>query len=91
MAFYLIWIGTVQVFLSLTSDRYVQCSRVGLEVKIYDAPAGGIRASHGTFSSLFSLYVIVVIIKHNKLKQKHCQTKVLDCNFVHLKCGFGGF
>ena len=54
MAFYLIWIGTgtVRVFLSLTSDRYVQCSRVGLEVKIYDAPAGGIRASHGTFSSL---------------------------------------
>ena len=53
MAFYLIWIGTgtVRVFLSLTSDRYVQCSRVGLEVKIYDALAGGIRASHGTFSS----------------------------------------
>ena len=26
---------------------------MGLEVKIYDAPAGGIRASHGTFSSCF--------------------------------------
>ena len=26
-------------------------SRVGLEVKIYDTPAWGIRASQGTFSS----------------------------------------
>ena len=34
-----------------TSDRRVQYSRVGLEVKIYDTPAGGIRASQGTFSS----------------------------------------
>ena len=41
------------IFLSLTSDHYVQCSRVGLEVKIYDTPAGGIRASQGTFSSYF--------------------------------------
>ena len=41
----------VRVFLSVTSDRRVQCSRVGLEVKIYVSPAGGIRASQGTFSS----------------------------------------
>ena len=34
-----------------TSDRRVQYSRVGLEVKIYDTPAGGIRASQSTFSS----------------------------------------
>ena len=34
-----------------TSDCSVQFSRVGLEVKIYDTPAGGIRASQGTFSS----------------------------------------
>ena len=34
-----------------TSDRRVQYSRVGLEVKIYDTPAGGIRASQGTLSS----------------------------------------
>ena len=27
----------------------------GLEVKIYDTPAGGIRASQGTFSSLVSI------------------------------------
>ena len=40
------------VFHSGTSDRRVQCSRVGLEVKIYDTPAGGICASQGTFSSL---------------------------------------
>ena len=39
------------VFHSRTSDRRVQCFRVGLEVKIYDTPAGGIRASKGTFSS----------------------------------------
>ena len=38
-----------RVFLSVTSDRKVQCPRVGLEVKIYDTPAGGIRASQGTF------------------------------------------
>ena len=45
-------IGTVRVFHSVTSDRRVQCSRVGLGVKIYDTPAGDIRASQGTFSSL---------------------------------------
>ena len=39
------------VFLSVTSDCRFQCSRVGLEVKINDTPAGGIRASQGTFSS----------------------------------------
>ena len=38
-------------FTLLTSDRRVQCSIVGLEIKIYDTPAGGIRASQGTFSS----------------------------------------
>ena len=43
--------GTVRVFHSVTSDRRVQCSRVWLEVKIYDTPAGGISASQGTFSS----------------------------------------
>ena len=30
-------------------------SALRLEVKIYDTPAGGIRASHGTFSSLCSI------------------------------------
>ena len=35
-----------------TSDRRVQYSRVGLEVKIYDTPAGGIRASQCTFFSM---------------------------------------
>ena len=43
--------GTVRVFLSVTFDRMVQWSRVGLEVNIYDTPAGVIRASQGTFSS----------------------------------------
>ena len=38
----------------MTSDRWIQCSRVGLEVKIYDTPAGGICASQGTFSSVNS-------------------------------------
>ena len=41
-----------RVFHSGTSDRRVRCSRVWLEVKIYDTPAGGIRDSQGTFSSL---------------------------------------
>ena len=36
----------------MTFDCRFQCSRVGLEVKIYDTPAGGIRASQGTFSSI---------------------------------------
>ena len=43
--------GTVRVFHSVTSDCRVQCSRVGLEVEIYDTPARGIIASQGTFSS----------------------------------------
>ena len=43
--------GTVRVFHSEAYDHRVQCSRVGLEVKICDKPAGGIRASQGTFSS----------------------------------------
>ena len=43
--------GPFRIFLSVTSDRKVQCPRVGLEVKIYDTPAGGIRTSQGTFSS----------------------------------------
>ena len=30
----------LHVFLSVTSDRKVQCPRVGLEVKIYYSPAG---------------------------------------------------
>ena len=42
----------------MTFDCRFQCSRVGLEVKIYDTPAGGIRASQGTFSSC--LYVIII-------------------------------
>ena len=54
--------GTVKVFLSVTSDRRVQCSRVGLEVKIYDTLAGGIRAGQGTFSSvLWSMVSFIVI------------------------------
>ena len=40
-----------RVFLSVTSDSKVQFPRVGLEVKIYDTPAGGIHASQGTFST----------------------------------------
>ena len=44
-----------RIFPSVTSDHRVQCPRVGLEVKFYDTPAGGIRASQGTFSS-FKLY-----------------------------------
>ena len=39
------------MLLSVTSDSWVQCSRVRLEIKIYDTPAGGIGASQGTFSS----------------------------------------
>ena len=35
--------------MTVTSDLRVQCSRVGLEAKIFDTPAGGIRASQGTF------------------------------------------
>ena len=42
----------VGVFHSVTFNHKVQCSRVWLEVKIYDTPAGGIRASQGTISSL---------------------------------------
>ena len=40
-----------RVFLSVSSDRKAQCPKVGLEVKIYDTPAGSISASQGTFSS----------------------------------------
>ena len=48
------------VYLTLTSDHWVQCSRVGLDAKIYNTPAGGIRASQGTFSSiLFKQYVVI--------------------------------
>ena len=39
-----------------------ECSRVGLEVKIYDTPAGGIRASQGTFSSSWKLLGVVASI-----------------------------
>ena len=31
---------------------------MGLEVKIYDTPAGGIRASQGTFSSFIKPFVV---------------------------------
>ena len=37
-------------YFSVLSDRKVKCLRVGLEVKIYDTPAGGIHASQGTWS-----------------------------------------
>ena len=37
----------------MTSDCRVQYSRVRLEVKIYDTPAGGICASQDTFSSIY--------------------------------------
>ena len=37
----------------MISDDRVQCPTLGLEVKIYDTSAGGIRASQGTFSSCF--------------------------------------
>ena len=42
-----------RVFLSEISDDRVQCPRLGLEIKIYDTSAGGIRASQGTLSSCF--------------------------------------
>ena len=53
----------------MTSDCRVQYSRVWLEVKIYDdTPAGGIRASQGTFSNIYLdliylhiLYMFVVL------------------------------
>ena len=52
---------TVRIFHSETSYRRVQCSRVGLEVKICDTPAGGgggggISASQGTLSSFMENY-----------------------------------
>ena len=37
----------------MISDDRVQCPKLGLEVKIYDISAGGIRASQDTFSSRF--------------------------------------
>ena len=49
-----------RVFLSEISDNRVQCPRLGLEVKIYDTSARGIRASQGTFSSCF-MYTILAI------------------------------
>ena len=52
----------------MTSDCRVQYSRVLLEVKIYDTPAGGICASQDTFSSIYInliclhiLYMFVVL------------------------------
>ena len=49
------------IFLSVTSDRKVQCPRVGLGVKIYDTPAGGIRASQGTFLVFYLLSLQLVL------------------------------
>ena len=43
-------------FLSVTSDCRVLCPSVGLEVKMQEAPAGGIHATQGTFSSFNSIY-----------------------------------
>ena len=51
------------VFLSVTFDRRVQCSRVGLEVNKYNTPARGIRASQGTFSSCFIDSTIPLLAK----------------------------
>ena len=52
----------------MTTDCRVQYSRLRLEVKIYDTPAGGIRASKDTFSSIYLnliylhiLYMFVVL------------------------------
>ena len=52
----------------MTSDCRVQYSRVQLEVKTYDAPAGGICASQDTFSNIYLnliclhiLYMVVVL------------------------------
>ena len=45
----------------MTSDCRFQCSRVGLEVKIYDTPAGGICASQGTFSSFEIKWVLMLL------------------------------
>ena len=52
-----------------TSDRRVQYSRVGLEVKIYDTPPGGLRASKGTFSSLY-IFSVKFALKDVKLALK---------------------
>ena len=53
-AFIFLLYGIIQfeqhvLFRVFLSDRKVQCPRVGLEVKIYETPAGGI--SQGTSSS----------------------------------------
>ena len=46
----------------MTTDCRVQYSRLRLEVKIYDTPAGGIRASKGTFSSIYLNLIYVHIL-----------------------------
>ena len=56
----------------MISDCRFQCSRVGLEDKIYATPAGGILASQGTFSSF--LYFSKLFMRQ-KLPNKiphHC-------------------
>ena len=57
----------------MTSDCRVQYSRVRLEVRIYDTPAGGICASRDTFSSIYLnliylhiLYMFVVLFDVNE-------------------------
>ena len=50
------------VFLSVTSDCRVQYSRVRLEVKIFDTPAGGIRAHQGTFSSIYLNLIYHILV-----------------------------
>ena len=49
----------------LISDGRVQCPRVGLDVKIYDTSAGGIRASRGTFSSLICLIYLYLLFMYS--------------------------
>ena len=50
-----------RIFLSDVFDDRVQCPRLGLEVKIYDTSARGIRVSQGTFSTCF-MYTNLAIV-----------------------------
>ena len=68
--------GIVTVFLSVTSVCRVQYSRLRLEVKIYDTPAGGIHASQGTFSSIYLnliyLHILYMFVVLFDVKEFYC-------------------
>ena len=76
------------VFLSVTSDRKVQCPRVGLGVKIYDTPAEGICASQGLFSSFLPFYLCISAKVNDKIYAKiaaiYC-IKVLFLTYINTK------